>query len=52
MAIIHGQFHRDVSVILAFSHKRDSTKQILKNITVFVLFVNLIWRLHVKLSQY
>ncbi len=42
MAIIHAQFHRDVSVILAFSHKRDATKQILqKLLSLCCLYINL-----------
>ncbi len=42
---------RETTIFLAFSHKKDAIKQILKINCLYVVST-LIWRLNVKLLQY
>ncbi len=63
MATVNGinikgkkQFYRDISsidtVMLAFNHKKDAIKEILKIYCLYVVFTFVHLRLNVKLLQY
>ncbi len=41
-----------ISVMLAFNHKKDAIKEILKIYCLYVVYTLYIWRLNVKLLQY